>query len=143
MNPKDQAAISKVPLELVPPCAVAQIACVMLSGDIKYGRANWRDRPIQASTYISACQRHLAKYRDGEVADPETGISHLAHAAATLCIMLDAQACETLIDDRPTPCPTGKLMDVLQLTVARLQRNGVKDESSSGDRRCALPRDAS
>lgn len=31
VNPKDQAAIGKVPLELVPPSVVAHIACALLS----------------------------------------------------------------------------------------------------------------
>jgi hypothetical protein len=44
--------------------------------------------------------RHLNAWRDGEDLDPESGISHLAHIACSCNILLDADYCDTLQDDR-------------------------------------------
>lgn len=100
-NPKDIAARGKCPLWLVPPVAEHIEARVLELGARKYGAWNWRDQPIQLSTYLSAIKRHLAAYIDGETQDPESGLNHLAHVRATCGIILDAQMKGTLIDDRP------------------------------------------
>jgi hypothetical protein len=38
---------------------------------------------------------------DGQDLDPMTGLSHLAHVAANMCILLDADSGPWLQDDRP------------------------------------------
>lgn len=100
-NPKDTVGQAKTPFHLVPASATAQEAEVMRTGAAKYGAYNWRSSAVKASVYVSALQRHVATYFDGEDLDPESGLSHLAHARANLGILLDAEACGTLIDDRP------------------------------------------
>lgn len=100
-NPKDIAAQGKCPLWLVPPVAEQMEARVLEHGLGKYGPWNWRDQPIQLSTYLSATKRHLAEFIEGHDTDAESGLHHLAHARATLGIILDAMAHGTLMDDRP------------------------------------------
>ena len=105
-NPKDSIGIKKVPLSLVPETALVFQALAHKDGAIKYGPANWRDEGVSARVYIDACRRHLAKWFDGseEVAD-DSKVHHLGHAIACLNIILDAQCCGKLVDDRPRPAP--------------------------------------
>jgi len=100
-NPKDRNGARKPPLHLIPPAAEIAESVVMALGAEKYGTANWRTTKIRASVYIAAARRHLLQWFDGEDDDPESGISHLAHARASLGILLDAIATGNAIDDRP------------------------------------------
>lgn len=99
-NPKDLVGEKKVSLSIVPPAAILQIALALQVGAKKYGRANWRKYKVFNMIYVDAALRHLYAYADGEDADPETGISHLAHAAAGLSILLDAQSGGTCLETR-------------------------------------------
>jgi hypothetical protein len=94
---------------LVPPVALEELAWVLKLGADKYGEYNWRKTGVCASTYISAAFRHLNAWRDGEDLDPESSRSHLAHAMTCFAIVLDAEKCGTLDDDRnKLPVPTQK-----------------------------------
>lgn len=77
-----------------------QTAWVHKLGAEKYGPYNWRETGVCATTYVAAIMRHLNAWRDGEDLDPESGISHIAHVACSCNILLDAQHCNTLQDDR-------------------------------------------
>jgi hypothetical protein len=99
-DPKGAAGAAKTPLGLIPPFAMDQIAWAHKLGAEKYGPFNWRDTGVCASTYVNAMMRHLNAWRDGEDLDPESGISHLAHIACSCNILLDADYCDTLQDDR-------------------------------------------
>ena len=99
-DPKGAAGALKTPLGLIPPYAMEQTAWVHKFGASKYGIFNWRSTGVCASTYINAIMRHLNAWRDGEDLDPESGISHLAHIACSCNIMMDANYCEKLQDDR-------------------------------------------
>lgn len=103
INPKDQIGACKPPLDLIPPAAEVLEAVVMGLGAKKYGAFNWRSAKVRATVYIAAAKRHLAQWFDGQDDDPESGVSHLAHARACLGILLDAQATGNLVDDRPSP----------------------------------------
>lgn len=111
-NPKDRASAHKPQLHLIPPAAEILEAVVMGLGARKYGPYNWRTAPIRATVYIAAAKRHLAQWLDGQDDDPESGVSHLAHARACLGILLDAQSLHCLIDDRP---PTGAAARLIAL----------------------------
>ena len=100
-NPKDIAARDKCPLQLIPPVSERLIAGVLASGAAKYGPWNWRAKGIGLMTYIGAIQRHANAIRSGEDVDPESGLPHVAHIAATAAILMDAAEHEKLIDDRP------------------------------------------
>ena len=82
----------KAPLALIPPKAQAEIAQVFGFGADKYGINNWRkDRHnTQWSRTYSSIQRHLNSFWDGEDNDPESGMSHLAHAATQIMILMTA-----------------------------------------------------
>jgi hypothetical protein len=102
-NPKTQYGDLKPPVHLVPPVAILQEAMVFKLGAQKYGPYNWRDNSVAVSVYYSAAMRHLTSYWDGEDLDPQSKESHLAHARASLAILIDALSCGNLIDDRPPP----------------------------------------
>ena len=100
-NPKDRIGAMKPPLHLIPPAAEILESLAMAHGARKYGPFNWRWSKIKASIYIAAAKRHLAQWFDGQDDDPESGVSHLAHARACLGILLDAISLDQMIDDRP------------------------------------------
>lgn len=115
-NPKDLVGARKPPLCLVPQSANILEAVVLGLGTRKYGCAfNWRERHVQASTYVSAAMRHLAQWFDGQDDDAESGVSHLAHARACLGILLDALTTGRLVDDRPAPGVSAQLIERLTL----------------------------
>ena len=100
-NPKDRAGSKKPPLHLIPSAAEITESLAMAHGAKKYGAFNWRWKKVKASIYIAAALRHLVQWFDGQDEDPETGVSHLAHARACLGILLDAMSLDQMIDDRP------------------------------------------
>lgn len=103
VNPKDLIGSMKVDLDLIPGPAEVQCALALTDGAVKYGPYNWREqgKPVQARVYTSAARRHLKKWFDGEDVDPESGASHLGHVMACCAILIDAQACGQLADNRP------------------------------------------
>ncbi len=120
-NPKDTIGSDKLPLGLVPSTAIAYEALAFLEGAEKYGRYNWRVAGVRASIYHDALMRHVEKWWNGEWADPVTGIPHLASARACLAIILDADECGKLTDDRPPVAPITPLIDRLSADVKRLK----------------------
>lgn len=100
-NPKRQFGVTKPCIQFIPPAVILEEARVMALGGAKYGRFNWNEKPVDATTYYDAAFRHLAAWYTGQDNDPESGASHLAHARACLGIILDSQMHGTLIDDRP------------------------------------------
>jgi hypothetical protein len=109
-NPKDLVGAMKPPLDLVPSALTIHVAGVMALGARKYGKMNWRQHKVKYSIYLAAALRHLAQAADGEDLDPESGCPHLAHAAACCGIVLDAVACDMVIDDRGSPGPASRLL---------------------------------
>ena len=99
-NPKDAAAVERVPLAYLPDVAKAEQALAHYAGALKYGAWNWRAAGVLASVYVSAIERHLARWKAGEERDPEEGIHHLGAVMAGCAILLDATACGKLVDDR-------------------------------------------
>lgn len=104
-NPKDAIASDKAPLHLVPASFKAATAVALAEGAMKYGSWNWRAAGVRASVYVSALQRHLDKWFNGEAIDPETGVPHLANASACLAVLIDSMSQGNMVDDRPLPQP--------------------------------------
>lgn len=77
----------KPPLALLPWEALIDVAKVLDAGAAKYGRENWR-KGIGYHRLLDAQMRHLAAFTMGEDFDPETGLSHLAHAACCNLFLL-------------------------------------------------------
>jgi hypothetical protein len=78
----------KLRWDLVPIKPMESIIRILMFGAKKYGDQNWEHVPDSQKRYYSACMRHLTAWWDGEKIDPESGESHLAHAAACLLFML-------------------------------------------------------
>tara|TARA_R110000764_G_scaffold35204_2_gene78733 strand:+ start:12945 stop:13280 length:336 start_codon:yes stop_codon:yes gene_type:complete len=100
-DPKAAAGAKKLPLQLLPPIFNAETAKVLAHGAEKYGEWNWREKGIKTMTYVGAIRRHLDAYLDGEDLDPESGLRHLAHIAASVAVLLDSENVGTLTDTRP------------------------------------------
>lgn len=93
-----------------PTCGVQSL--IVREGEIEqYGAFNWRRTGVCASTYIHAILRHLNAWRDGESLDPESGITHLAHIACSANILMDAEVCGKLQDDRNKRPTSGEAED--------------------------------
>lgn len=105
-NPKDLVGQTKLDLSLIPETLLVEVGLAFYEGALKYGRFNWRMRPVKASVYLSACDRHTLKFKAGEDRDKLTGTHHLAYAICCLSILFDATKYGTMIDDRP---PRGRL----------------------------------
>ena len=105
-DPKGAIGATKTPLQLLPPVFLEKTSWALRSGAIKYGQYNWRTSGgVESQTYIGALLRHVIAWQSGETYDPESGQNHLAHAAAGLAILMDAEDFGTLIDNRPPRKP--------------------------------------
>lgn len=120
-NPKDAIGSDKLPLHLWPETATAMGCLGLLDGALKYGRANFRAIGVRATIYVDAAKRHLNAWLEGEDADRDSGLPHLAHALACLAILVDAQAAGKLTDDRQIAGGYRALVERLTPHVARLK----------------------
>lgn len=91
---------SKLPWHLLPGDAVAEIVKVLQFGADKYSERNW-EKGMAWSRCFSALMRHMWAYWKGEDNDPETGLSHLAHAGCCVLFLLGYQLRKVGTDDRP------------------------------------------
>jgi hypothetical protein len=98
---KSADSAGKARLDLVPPAAIEQIAQVLTFGAGKYGDNNWC-RGARWGRYYSALLRHVFAWWRGENLDPETGLSHLAHAGCCLLFLMEYQRNDWGSDDRFT-----------------------------------------
>lgn len=78
---------NKTPIGLLPPEAIFEIGKVFDFGARKYSPHNWRGG-FRWSRLYDAVLRHLFAWIGGEDKDPESGLSHLAHAACGLMMLL-------------------------------------------------------
>ena len=112
-NPKDLLGVKKPPISLIPSAGLLHEAMAMKNGAIKYGPFNFREKKVQALIYADAAMRHLLAWIDGEEVAEDSGVHHLGHARACLSILLDAQECGNLIDNRPKPGAASRLIEAL------------------------------
>jgi hypothetical protein len=89
----------KVKLDLVPNSALYAMALVFEEGAKKYDEHNWRNG-MKWSTPYASMMRHLTSFWDGEEIDPETGLSHLYHAACNIAMLIEYQDICPELDDR-------------------------------------------
>jgi hypothetical protein len=114
INPKDAIGKLKPSIADIPATALVEASIVHALGHKKYGYYNWRTVPkVQAMVYLNAAMRHLISFIDGESTDPESRVTHLAHVIACCNILIDAEHCGNLHDDRPPIAPTANLIRVL------------------------------
>ena len=88
-------------MDLLPPEALREIADVLALGAQKYDAHNWR-RGFAYSRLLAAALRHVFSWAGGEDKDPESGKSHLAHAACCLMFLITFEQTRTGTDDRYT-----------------------------------------
>jgi hypothetical protein len=91
-------------MDLLDSYAIEQLATVLGFGAKKYAAHNWRGG-LSKSRLIAAALRHLFAYLRGEDVDPETGLSHVAHAMCC-CMFLLGLEHRPELDDRWKPTNT-------------------------------------
>lgn len=95
---KDDAG--KAPWNLLPFDAVGAIVKVLQFGAGKYAPRNW-ERGMDWSRPFDALMRHMTAWWAGEKRDPETGLSHLAHAGCCILFLVAYEIRGIGEDDRP------------------------------------------
>lgn len=74
------------------PNALEQVSQILTFGAQKYAAHSWQTVPQGEDRYLAALLRHLTAHGKGEVNDPESGMSHLAHAACNALFILELKA---------------------------------------------------
>ena len=100
-NPKDKVGTFKPPQCFTPQTVVAELGVAMMEGGLKYGPYNWRESGVLASIYYDAARRHLDYWWEGEDIDPDSGLSHITKAIASLTVLRDAMIQDRFVDNRP------------------------------------------
>ena len=81
----------KPKMNLLPPKAIMEVAKVLTFGAEKYGAENWKELEDLQNRYTAGALRHIFAHMDGEKLDPETGLSHMAHALCCLLFKLEIE----------------------------------------------------
>ena len=81
-NPKDRVGTNKAGMSIVPIRVVAELGVAMTEGALKYGPYNYRESGV------------------GEDIDPDSGLSHVAKAIASLAVLRDGMMQGNWTDDR-------------------------------------------
>ena len=100
-NPKDAIGCKKPPLSTLPWPVLFEVGVAMLEGACKYRRHNYRVSGVRASIYFDAFMRHVVLWWEGQNIDPDSGLSHVTKAIASLVVLRDAMMNDKLTDDRP------------------------------------------
>lgn len=86
-------------MDLLPTSSLSEIAKVLDFGAKKYAAHNWR-KGMEWSRLIASSLRHITSFNDGEDKDPESGLSHLAHAGCCILFLLEYEAKKLGVDNR-------------------------------------------
>jgi len=78
----------KIRLDLIEPEFIEGVGEVLTFGAKKYEADSWQNVEDAENRYYGAVMRHLVAYRKGEETDPESGLSHLKHAACNIMFLL-------------------------------------------------------
>lgn len=78
----------KTRFDLVLPEFEEAVAKVLTLGAQKYGPNNWQTVDNASERYYAALRRHINAWRKGNKKDAESGLSHLAHAAANIMFLM-------------------------------------------------------
>lgn len=93
----DKPAISMV---MEAPAAVEGIARVLMFGEKKYSRANWK-KGLKVTEIIDSMQRHVLRILAGEDIDQESGLPHADHIGCNALFLSEMMATRPDMDDRP------------------------------------------
>lgn len=94
-----KADAGKPPMALLSGVALMEVAKVLDFGQKKYSAFNWKGG-FAWTRLTSASIRHIFQWLGGEDKDPETGLSHLAHAICSLMFLVDFEINKLGTDDR-------------------------------------------
>lgn len=89
----------KIRLELLPPELLTETGKILTFGAKKYADRNW-ELGMDWSRVYGALNRHLWTWWGGQNKDPESGESHLAHAACCIAFLLAYEQRGVGTDDR-------------------------------------------
>jgi hypothetical protein len=89
----------KPPLSLLPIEALEEIAQVLSYGATKYGKNNYK-AGFNRSRLLDATLRHVYADASKQDLDPESNLMHLAHAAASLIMLIQNIKTGVSKDDR-------------------------------------------
>ena len=83
---------------LFPAGTLRKVLDVLEFGARKYDVDNWKHVPDAKRRYYDAAMRHIDAWWNGEQADQETGVHHLAHATCCLLFLLALDDTEAEVD---------------------------------------------
>lgn len=86
-------------MSLIPQLAKYDVAKVMTFGEEKYEAYNWMNG-FKWTLLQDAVDRHMTAFLCGEDNDPESGLPHLAHLAASCMMALENCYLHPELDDR-------------------------------------------
>jgi hypothetical protein len=92
----------KARMDLIAPEMLVGTANVLAFGAAKYDARNW-EKGMSWGRCFGALMRHMWAWWGGEKADPETGMSHLHHAACCLMFLIAYEERKIGTDDRKLP----------------------------------------
>lgn len=128
-NPKDSIGQAKWRVFTVVPITVMwELGLAMWEGAAKYGRHNYRVGGVRASVYVDAAMGHITQWWEGEDFDPDSGMSHITKAIASLVVLRDAMMQEAtcragiFTDDRAPASDVAAIRAGLQLHMDHLQQ---------------------
>ena len=79
----------KIDWMILPYDALEEIVKVMEFGARKYARGNFASgEGLEYTRVLNSLMRHILAFSRGEDLDPETGISHMAHAGCNILFLL-------------------------------------------------------
>lgn len=119
---------SKLPLELIPPIATVECAIALAEGaynkPMPYGPWSWRDNEVSYMSLVGAMLRHINKIISRNDYDNDIASHNLGNVMACCAIIMDAEICGMLIDDRP---------DKVELVLDRMEkyRNRVLEQETT------------
>lgn len=89
----------KLPLDLLDPLALNELAQVLAFGAKKYNAHNWRGG-ITYSRLIAALLRHTFALLQGEDIDPESGLPHIDHIGCCWMFLSNMMKTRPDLDNR-------------------------------------------
>ncbi len=86
--------MTDIPLE-----AMWQMGAAFTYGQKKYAKNNYR-KGMKVSRQLAAAVRHIYQHLSGETNDPESGVTHLGHALASIAMATYTLKHHPSLDDR-------------------------------------------
>lgn len=108
-NPKTAVGRLKPQLHAIPPSALIALGLAMEDG-LKHGLMEWRGQTVNASDKYNKILRHALSWWDGQDATSDSKVSNLASIMGNCAVLIDAEICGTLNDDRPMVGPVADMI---------------------------------